>query len=108
VTTTGNAILEGKGERPSFSVFYGQDYTSDGRRSVIMSDVHQVFDLSDVGGLPTDFDVDSFEGAFNRIFAEGSQVSVHSLVSVVFLIRRTLENYERDRTTAGRSHVMLY
>jgi hypothetical protein len=108
VTVTGNAILEGRGERPTYSIFYGQDYTSDGRRSVVMSHVHQVFDLSDVRLLPTDFTVDDFEGAFNRIFAEGSNVSVHSLVSVVFLIRRTLNNFARDKRTEGRSHVMLY
>jgi hypothetical protein len=108
VTVTGNAILEGRGETPSFSIFYGQDYTSDGRRSVMMSGVHQVFDLSDVSDLPTDFTVDSFEGAFNRIFAEGSQVRVHSLVNVVFLIRKTLDKYMQDKTTVGRSHVMLY
>jgi hypothetical protein len=108
VTVTGNAILQGGGERPTFSIFYGQDYTSDGRRSIMMGDIYQVFELRDVSDLPTEFTVDSFEQAFNRIFSGGSDVRVLSLISVVYIIRRTLNSYERDKVTGGRSHVMLY
>jgi glutamyl/glutaminyl-tRNA synthetase len=109
VTITGNAVIEGmEGKRRTYSIFYGQDYTSDGRRSIMMSEIHQVFDLSDVSDLPTDFTIDDFEHIFNRIFSQGSNVRVLSLVSVVYLIRKSLKNYEQDKVTEGRSHVMLY
>lgn len=105
MTLTANAVLKGKED--SFSVFHGSDYTAEGRKSATMSDIHYVWSMSDVGDIPVRLDRDDFENIFNRIFST-SDVSVHSLASLVYIIRKPLENYQADKKSKGRSHILLF
>lgn len=111
VVVTGNFILARRNEedhRDTFSIWYGQDYSLDGARNLQAGRVHQVASLSDVGGLPTNFSLETFERRLTQILDGKSGVRVYDLASIVFIIRKVLPRYDRDRTTEGRSHVTLY
>jgi hypothetical protein len=104
VTVTANAVLRGTANG-RYSLFYGQDY---GRRGdfTIGGVAREVRVLADVEQLPIDFDVGDFEDVFFANF-ENSAVSVHSLVNVVYIIRRYLPNFEADQRV-GQRLVKLY
>ena len=88
---------------------YGLDY---GKRQFEMqigeSESHYtvIKTLGDVSKIPTAYTEEHFSSAFYSSF-ENSDVSIHELVSVVFLGRRLIQNYDRDRTV-GRRLVTLY
>jgi hypothetical protein len=103
VSVTANVVLEGT-RNGQFAVFYGQDF-GDGDYSFAPDTV--VRNLGQVGNLPINFTAQDF----GRVFAanhEATDVSVHSIISIVYLIRRHLDNYERDRTGLGQTLQRLY
>lgn len=91
----------------TFSVWYGQDYSLDGSRKLQVGRVHQVGSLSDVGDLPTDFNLGTFEERMTMILGE-SKTRIYDLASIVFIIRKVLARYDRDKATEGKTHVTLY
>jgi hypothetical protein len=106
VTSTANVVLKAR-KSESYSFFFGHDYTSDGARSLEVSPVHAVREIGDLEGLRTLFDADDFQGAFEGIFGPGgSDVYVHSIASVIFIIRTSLEDFESDRRTTPRQNAL--
>jgi hypothetical protein len=104
VTVTANAVLRGRANG-RYSMFYGQDY---GRRGdfTIGGAAREVHSLADVDSLPIDFDISDFEDVFFSNF-DNSDVSVHSLVNIVYIVRRYLVNFEADQRV-GQRLVKLY
>jgi hypothetical protein len=107
VTVSANAILhcreEGGGD--SYSIYYGHDYVYDGERSMQLGILHSVWNMSDVGSLPTSFELADFDRTFTKIFVD-TRVTVHSLASLVYIIRKPMDVF--SSSTEGRSHVILY
>jgi hypothetical protein len=107
VTVSANAILRGPPERPTFSLYFGADYASDGQRSVRMGPIYTVGDLGEVSNLPATLAQADFERVFDRTF-ESTGVTVFGLASLIYIIRKSLSDFDRDRKTEGRSHLLLY
>jgi hypothetical protein len=97
---TANAVLRAN-TRASFSMYYGQDFSSGGHGDIMMGDVYQVDSMMDVEHLPIRFDPTDFSDIFNRTFRD-TDVSVHSLASVVFKITKLIPNYERDKKVGSK------
>lgn len=104
VTVTANVVLRNS-VTGSYGVFFGQDYGGNRDMSVIAP--HRVDRLGQVAELPTNFHLQDFEEVFFRNFAD-SAVIVDSVVSVVYLCRRLLGNFEQDRITRGRRAQLLF
>jgi len=108
VTATANAVIVGH-SRPTFSFFYGMDF---GRRDFTLASSETetnftvVSSLGDVAKIPTDYSEEHFADAFFNYFAN-SDVSIHSLPNIVFLARRLIHNFDRDKTV-GRRLVTVY
>jgi hypothetical protein len=100
-------VLAGSGPKTSLSLYFGQDYSSEGKKSMMMGPVYTVDSMDDVGGLPVLFSAGDFDRIFHQTFAD-TKASVRSIVSLVYIVRRMLDSYEKDRVTEGRTHVMLY
>ena len=95
VSVTANALLRNNVTH-RWGLFYGQDFG--GSRDFHLGG-HRVFEVRQVGdiaALPTDVAVEDFERVFRRAFVD-SQVTIDSLVNLVYIIRRFLPNFERDR-----------
>lgn len=110
MVVTGNFILARRDEEhdeDSFSVWYGQDYSLDGARNLQVGRLHTVGSLADVADLPTQFELSTFEEALAHILGD-TKTRVFDLISIVFIIRKVLSNYERDKVTTGRTHLTLY
>lgn len=93
VSVTGNAVLQGNTDA-RYSLWYGQDY---GGRSFAVAPPEVVRNVGDSASLRTDYTVDDFSEIFYSTF-ETTDVSVHSLVNLVWIMTRYLGNYERDQT----------
>ena len=102
VSVTCNVILQGI-SNGKFSVFYGQDF---GDRQYNIGPPTVVQDLGDVVNVPTDLTVDDFAEVFHAIH-DDTDVTVHSIICIVFIMTRFLENFERDKV-AGQRQVILY
>ena len=102
VSVTANAILQGNSNN-RYSVWYGQDF---GGRNFALAAPEVVRNLGDVANLQTNFTANDFEEIFFGTF-ENTDVSVHSLVNVVYIITRYLDDYERDQTV-GRNLTRLF
>lgn len=102
VSVTANVVLQSNLDH-RFSVFYGQDFSD---RSYDFGAPQVVRNLGDVADIPTDFNVDDFEGVFFANF-ENTEVSVHSIINIVFIITRYLDNFERNKTV-GQQLTKLY
>jgi hypothetical protein len=118
VVVTANAILEGPapgrdaaGRRgrgaSTYSLFYGQDFSADGERRETSSQLSYVWSLSDVEGLKADYAAVDFSTVFNKTFSS-TAVHVHSLASLVFIIRKPLGDFVRDKKTQGRQQQQLF
>lgn len=103
LSVTANVVLQSHVDQ-RFSVFYGQDFAD---RSFSFGRVETIRNLGDVAGIDCDFDLNDFEDVFFRNF-ENTEVSILKIVSVVFLITRYLDNFERDKTSVGRQLVRLF
>ena len=104
---TANAILKGPEARPTWSIFFGYDYCTDGEKSIKMGDLYFVSTVGDVEQLPTTFSIADYERVFNRTYSDTS-VTVAGLVNLVFIFRRALTDFENERATEGRVHRTLY
>jgi hypothetical protein len=109
VSVTANVILQGSKlvglvRQPRYYVFYGQDFGEDDYN---FSTDQLVRNLGEVRLLPTRFSAENFSRVF-KANHESTDVSVHSIISIVFLLRRDLDNYERDKVSAGRCLLTLY
>lgn len=102
VSTTCNVVLQSNLDQ-RYSVFYGQDFSDN---SYNLGEAQTVRNLGDVAQLQADFDVNDFEGVFFANF-ENTEVSVHSIINIVWVITRYLDNFERDKTV-GRQLTRLY
>jgi len=109
VSITANVILQGTKlvglvRQPRYYVFYGQDF---GEGDYNFSTDQLVRNLGEVRLLPTRFSAENFSRVF-KANHESTDVSVHSIISIVFLLRRDLDNYERDKVSQGRCLLTLY
>jgi hypothetical protein len=111
VVTTANAVLEGPsaegGKKTSYSMYYGQDFSADGERRNAFSSLSYVWSMGDIANLQTDYALVDFEQVFNKTFAS-TKVKVHSLCNLIYVIRKPLANYERDKKTHGRQQRLLF
>jgi hypothetical protein len=118
VVVTANAILEGpapgresadtRGRRAStYSLYYGQDFSADGERREASSELSYVSYLSDVEKLKADYAAVDFTSAFNKTFSS-TAVHVHSLASLVYIVRKPLGDFSRDKKTQGRQQQQLF
>lgn len=65
-----------------------------------------VRNLGDVANLRSAFSVDDFAEVFFATF-DNTDVSVHSIISIVWIINRYLGDYDRDQTV-GRNLTRLF
>ena len=65
-----------------------------------------VRNLGDVAGLQVDYTADDFAEIFFGTF-DNTDVSVHSLINVVWIINRYLGDFARDQTV-GRNLTRLF
>jgi hypothetical protein len=72
-----------------------------------MADPEVVRNLGDVANLPVDFTADQFEEIFFANFDQTS-VSVFSMISVVYVITRFLDNFARDSSNRRQTMVRLF
>jgi hypothetical protein len=107
VTLTGNCILEGTGKFPSYSIYYGSDYSGGAGRSMSIGKIYEVSNATDVSNLPTSFPLETYRDIFHKTF-RNTKVRVHSILNLVYLIRLALPNFASDKKTVGRSHIKLY
>lgn len=96
----------------TFSVFYGLDYAFESVEETVhaASTVEEraglnnrwlVSSLADLNRIPTTYNPDAIVQQYSRFFVS-SAVNVHSVVSVVFLIRRVFDAPLRRRRGARR------
>jgi hypothetical protein len=100
VTLSANVVLTSN-VQSTYSLFYGQDFSTLGIRERQISDVITLTQARDWKKVPTDLGAEHFEGIFNRIH-EQSDVHVEEVVSLIFVMRRWLSNFERDKTVGKR------
>jgi hypothetical protein len=74
---------------------------------MMLGPVYTAHSMDDVGQLPVLFSQEDFGRIFHKTFAN-TKATVHSLVSLVYIVRKLLNSYEADKVTEGRTHVMLY
>ena len=103
VSVTANVVLRGHLDG-RYSVFMGQDFG--GRpRDYGLAPMQVVSRLSDIRDLRTDFGLDDFAEAFLANHS-GSDVSVHSVISVVYLATRVLGNFDADHVIGDRQRTL--
>jgi hypothetical protein len=101
VSTTGIFVLQG--QNGLLSVWYGHDYGV--HRPLAAPFI--INQASDVERLNTTYSVHDFEEAFFRNRGH-SRVRIHSVISLCFIARLTLTNFDRDRRTQGGVWTKLY
>lgn len=93
VTVTGNVVLKSE-DRQAFTVYYGQDYAQ--RRGDLEADLDSsnavlVDGLQDLRKINFTYDLNDFESLHADVFKNlGSDVSIESLISVVYTVRANL------------------
>ena len=106
VVLTANAVLVGGTEvNPSYSLYFGQDFSDARERSITEGGLVRVEDEEDLDKVPTDFGLEEFSRHFERVFRDTS-VRVHSLVNLVYLIRKPVGGDQIS--TGSRIHNILY
>jgi hypothetical protein len=103
---TANAITRGVKDK-SWSIYFGQDTAAGGEQSVKFSDMVMINNISDISSLPLSFGVEDFSKIFFKVYKD-TLVTIEGLANVIFLFRKLLNSYQRDKKTEGRTHVMLY
>jgi hypothetical protein len=105
LSATANVVLEGLDGL--LSVYYGMDFAGGGGGRAAPTPV-VIQRLSDVGLINTDYGVEDFERIFFANHSTSS-VRVHSIISLTFIVRRVLGNYETDRAMpAGSGWKRIY
>ena len=102
VNVTANAVLQGNADN-RYSIWYGQDF---GGRAYNIAPPEVVRNLGDVSAIRTDFSADDFEEIFFATF-DNTDVSVHSIVNVIYIITRYLGDYSTEQTV-GRHLTRLF
>lgn len=101
VHVTANLVVTSR-KLKTWSIFFGQDLgEEDGRQTVTLQSHYEVNFPSDVYKLPTVFSTKEFSELFERIFGDTDGV-VHSLASVVFIIRKIMADYEGQKSVGNR------
>lgn len=95
VVVTANAILVGNTIR-RYYLFFGQDFSGFKPREITLRKAKVVSSVGEALNLRTIFTVEEFAEQFRRGFPN-SDVSVHSLVNIVYLVRRYMGDYSRQR-----------
>ena len=103
VSVTANVVLRGQSDG-RYSVFMGQDFGSR-PRDYGLAPMQVVSRLSDIRDLRTDFGLEDFAEAFLANHS-GSDVSVHSIISVVYLATRVLGDYAADQVLGNRQRTL--
>ena len=106
---TANVILKKGQDQPTYSVFYGhygQTHLSRAgllgeKKRYVFDEVESVFDLGDVENINTSFSVSDFRQVFQLNHSDTS-VTVDSIISIVYVIHRFLDDFERDKQTDGQ------
>lgn len=101
ISVTSNVALQGPDGR--FSIYYGQDF---GMRNNNMVEAVTVRTLEDVQDVPTHFDLSHFEAVFYANH-EDTHVVVDSMVNIVYIITRHLDNFDSERASSGRLGLRL-
>ena len=95
VAVTFNAILSNQ-DSTSFSIFYGQDYKATSDHGVAndrlkgMEKALFVHTVRDIAKIPTSFDLQNVIVA-NRVAFESSNVRIHKIINIVYLIYRFVQ-----------------
>jgi hypothetical protein len=98
VSTTANVILVSQSVPATYSVFYGQSFaTSD----YLMSRTQVVGRLADVSNLRVQFGVEDFQSVFSATHS-ASNVLVDSIISIVYIITRPLDDYQAQQRGGNR------
>ena len=103
VVVTANCVLQGNAN-DRYSCWHGLDYSS--RRNFEMNEAQEVHFAGDVANLRVDWDLEDFSNAFYSNMPD-SDVTVHSLINLVFIIRKFMDNFE-DEMQIGRQLTRLY
>ena len=109
VTVSANVLVQGTESdgSPSYSVFAGTDHGAWGEESRFSSPVYIVRSLSDIRKIQTSFSLNDFEALFRRAFTQ-SNVTLFQQINLVYMIRRVLKDYSRDKATKGKTHQRLF
>lgn len=107
VTITCNAILQGPPSDPTYSLFFGHDYVGSGDKSAVVSGIYRVEGNHSIASLPLGFGVEEYARLFDRTFHR-TGVKVVGLANLIYIARKGLGDYVKDKRTPGRKHVTLY
>lgn len=105
VVTTCNVVLRGNSS-DTFSVYYGQAYGDLAHRQHRARRVKTVKHLGDVGSIEVAHSLEDFGEVFLSTHSD-SNVTVDSIINVVFLITRPLQNFNAD-AISNRQHRRVY
>lgn len=100
-------MLQGPPSEPTYSLYYGHDYMGCGEKSAVVSGIYKVHSMDDVENLPKGFGIDEYAALFDKTFYR-TGVKVVGIVNLIYIVRKVLGNYEREKKTEGRRHVILY
>lgn len=74
-------------EQRTFSLYYGNDMQLSSRGDLKVGRVYRVRSIGDLTKIPQSFNLEDFRESFQLIFSD-TKVVVHSLASLVFILRR--------------------
>jgi hypothetical protein len=100
VSLSANLVLYNEEQR-SYSFFFGQDWSNDGRETLSLTTIYRVDALSDVANIPSSVALQEFADCFERIFGD-TQTVVHSVAAVVYIIRLILPDFRRDSVVGNK------
>jgi len=104
VSVTCNAVLQSNLSK-KVGLWFGQNFGKD-VRNYALSTVFTVQSPAEATKLPTEFQVSDFANVYFDAFPNSS-VSVHSLVNLIYICRRYLGDFEKDRhyKSAGQKKI---
>ena len=110
---TANAILKGEiNGQKTFSVYFGQSFEPSAnpvasKVSLGQRDVYQVSSISDLDSVPDSFETSDLVNAFDRYFHDGvSNVSVHKIVNLVFILRKLVSRKRLGGARGGVTNLL--
>jgi hypothetical protein len=91
----------------TYSLYYGQDYTSIGELSEQFGKIYFISNPGQVSELPHFFGLKEFNKIFGKVF-KNTSVHVHSLVSLIYIIRKRFKDFKSEKKTEGSTFKSLY
>ena len=98
-------------------MFYGQDYSLFEKHRTNLPIEYTVSNPTDVARIPTSFDLNAFGKKLRSSFRD-SKAKVHSIINIVYLIKKTIKpdtawetellDNEGPRKRRGLKHVELF